>query len=163
MRRTLASVVAAAFAFGAVGLVGYVLAAPVPKEKGKVKDEDAIQGTWKVETFDLGGAAGGPPPGEVTKLKLTFKDGKVAADRGDGKPDAIDYKIDPSTTPKSLDLIEKSNPMLAIYELEGDTLKICVSEGGAKGVRPAEMKSDGKNVAVITLKRVKEDKDEKDK
>ncbi|MEO2090548.1 MAG: TIGR03067 domain-containing protein, partial [Gemmataceae bacterium] len=103
-----------------------------------------------------------PTSGEVTKLRLTFKDGKATADRGDGKPDAIDYKIDPSTTPKSLDLIEKNNPMLAIYELDGDTLKICVSEGGQQGVRPAEMKSDGKNVAVITLKRVKED-EKKDK
>lgn len=134
-------------------------AAPVPKEKAKVKDEDAIQGTWQVTAFDLGGAAGGPPPGEITKLKLTFKDGKVAADRGDGKPDEIEYKLDATTTPKSLDLMEaKDRPMLGIYELDGDTLKICVSEGGQKGVRPAEMKSDGKNIAVITLKRVKEEK-----
>jgi uncharacterized protein (TIGR03067 family) len=115
-----------------------------------------------VETFDLGGAANGPPPGEITKLRLTFKDGKVAADRGEGKPDEIEYKIDSTTTPKSLDLIEaKDRPMLAIYELDGDTLKLCVSEGGQKGVRPTEMKSDGKNIAVITLKRVNEEKDEK--
>lgn len=155
MRFVLTAVVLPALALG-------LTAAPVPKEKGKVKDEDAILGTWKVETFDVGGGANGPRPDEVTKLRLTFKDGKVAADRGDGKPDEIEYKLDATTTPKSLDLIEKSHTMMGIYELDGDTLKICVSEGGAKGVRPTEMKPDGKNVAVITLKRVKDD-EKKDK
>lgn len=154
MRFVLTALALAALAAG-------LTAAPVPKEKEKVKDEDAIQGTWQVEKFDLGGAAGGPPPGEITKLKLTFKDGKVAADRGDGMKDEIGYKLDATTTPKSLDLIERGNPMLAIYELDGDTLKICMSEGGQKGVRPAEMKSDGKNVAVLTLKRVREEKKDK--
>ncbi len=150
MRFALTALVLPALALG-------LTAAPVPKEKAKVKDEDAILGTWKVETFDLGGAAGGPPPGEITKLRLTFKDGKVAASRGDGMQDEIDYKLDATTTPKSLDMIEKTSTMLGIYELDGDTLKICVSEGGQKGVRPTEMKTDGKNIAVITLKRVKED------
>jgi uncharacterized protein (TIGR03067 family) len=147
-----------------VGLIGGLTAAPVPKEKekAKVKDEDAIQGTWQIEKFDLGGGPGGPPAEEVAKMKLVFKESKVAAVRGsDAKPDEIDYKIDASTTPKALDLIENGRPMLAIYELDGDTLKICMSEGGQKGVRPSEFKTDGKNTAVITLKRVKDEKKDK--
>jgi uncharacterized protein (TIGR03067 family) len=157
MRQVLAAFALSAFTLG-------LFAAPVPKEKEKVKDEDAIQGTWQVESFDMGGAPGGPPPGEIAKLKLTFKDGKVTANRGDGsKEDAIDYKLDAKTKPKSIDLTEGGRPMLGIYELDGDTLKICMSEGGQQGVRPEELKSDGKNIAVITLKRVKEEKKEEKK
>jgi uncharacterized protein (TIGR03067 family) len=114
-----------------------------------------------VEKFDLGGAPGGPPPGEIAKLKLIFKDGKVAADRGDGtKEDQIDYKLDPTAKVKAIDLIENGRAMPGIYELDGDTLKLCIAEGQG-GVRPEEFKSDGKRLAVITLKRVKEEKGEK--
>ena len=138
-----------------------LVAAPVPKEKEKVKDEDAIQGTWQVESFDMGGARGGPPPGEIAKMQLIFKDGKVAAVRaGQREKDELDYKIDATTKPKWLDLVEHGRPMLAIYELDGDTLKFCMAEG-KDSVRPTEMKPDGKNVAVITLKRVKDEKKDK--
>ena len=154
MRFMLTALALPAFALG-------LLAAPVPKEKEKVKDEDAIQGTWQVVAFDLGGGPNGPPPGEITKMKLIFKDGKVAAVRdGARDKDELDYKIDATAKPKAIDLTDQGRTMLAIYELDGDTLKMCMAEGD-KQPRPEEFKSDGKRVAVITLKRIKEEKDEK--
>lgn len=156
MRFTLTALVLSALTIG-------LNAAPVPKEKEKVKDEDAIQGTWQVESFDMGGAPGGPPQAEITKMQLIFKDGKVAAVRaGQREKDELDYKLDTTTKPKSLDLIERGRSMLAIYELDGDILKFCMAEG-KDSVRPTEFKADGKNIAVITLKRVKDEKKENKK
>jgi uncharacterized protein (TIGR03067 family) len=157
MRFTLASV-------AVVVLTATLVAAPVPKDKEKVKDEDAIQGTWKIEQFDTGGAAGGPPPGEVEKIRFTFKkDGKLSMLGGPeaGKERDGEYKMDPKASPKSIDMTLEGRPALAIYELDGDTLKICMTEGD-KAARPSEFKAGGMRTFVITFKRVKEEKkDEK--
>lgn len=154
MHRTLTLLVAAAFAVG-------LTAAPTPKEKDKAKDEDAIQGTWKIESFDLGGAQGGPPPGEVEKIRMTFKkDGKLAMSRGQGDDREGEYKLDASAKPKAIDLIAEGRTSLGIYELDGDTLKLCIAEG-QNATRPEEMKPDGNRQAVVTLKRVKEEKKDK--
>jgi hypothetical protein len=64
--------------FAVFALPALLVAAPVPKEKDKPKDEDAILGTWKIEKFDAGGGPGGPPPGEMDKIRFVFeKDGKM--------------------------------------------------------------------------------------
>jgi uncharacterized protein (TIGR03067 family) len=129
--------------------------------KEKAKDEDAIQGTWKVEKFDLG-VPGGPSKDELKTMRFVFKkDGKMAMAVGPrGEKKEGEYKMDPAAKMKTIDWVRGDRIQLGIYELDGDTLKICISEGGQKGVRPSEMKPDGKNIAVFTLKRVKEEKKE---
>ena len=66
------------------------------------------------------------------------------------------FVVDPSQKPKSMDFtLEKDKTKRttgAIYELQGDTLKICYFEGG-KG-RPKEFVSDEKTVLGV-LKREK--------
>jgi uncharacterized protein (TIGR03067 family) len=139
-------------------LAGTALAAPVPKEKEKVKDEDGVLGVWAVDTFDYG-EIGGPPQAEAAKMRMTFKkEGKLVLALG-GEPQDASYKLDPTAKPKGIDL---SSPALGIYELDGDTLKLCLSQGPSQA-RPTEFKADGKRgVLVITLKRVKDEKkDEK--
>jgi hypothetical protein len=49
-----------------------------------------------------------------------------------------------------------------VYELDGDTLKICMADR-PKSPRPTELKADGKGVALVTFKRVVEDKKEETK
>ena len=61
---------------------------------------------------------------------------------------------------KAIDVIEDGDVSPGIYELDGDTLKICVVEEG-NVVRPTEMKPDAKGGAVMTLKRVKAKKKDK--
>lgn len=140
-----------------------LIAAPVPKEKPAVKDEDAILGTWSFEKIDIGGDVKGPPQEELGKMRLEFKkDGKMTMSRGEaGKEKNGTYKLDPSAKVKTIDLIDERRTSPGIYELNGDTLKLCIAEGN-NAVRPTEMKPDGKRIAVVTLKRVKDDnKDEK--
>ncbi len=139
-------------------LVSFVVsscAAPIPK--GIVKDEVAIVGTWKFDKFD--GGVVETPPG-FSEVTFTFQEGKYTMSAGGKTVTEGSFKLDPEAKVKTVDFIEKTRTIPAIYELDGDTLKIC-SEDGANPVRPTETKSDGKKIFVITFKRVKEEKKEK--
>jgi uncharacterized protein (TIGR03067 family) len=145
-----------------------LVAAPVPKEKEKVKDDDAILGTWKIEKFDLGGGPGAPPQQEIDKMRFVFeKDSVMRVTRGTDEDAKGTFKLDPTAKVKTLDLIinppgggAKPETMLGLYELDGDTLKLCVTKGPNQN-RPAEIKADGKDTAVITFTRVKDEKKDK--
>jgi uncharacterized protein (TIGR03067 family) len=156
MRTALSALVVFAAGFG-------LIAAPTPKEKEKVKDDEAILGTWSIEKFDAGENAP-PPPIDITKIRFTFKkDGKMEMTGGpNGESREGDYKLDPAAKPKSIDLINMGRTAPGIYELDGDTFKLCMTEG-ANAARPEEFKPDGKRAVVVTFKRVKEDKKEEKK
>jgi RNA polymerase sigma-70 factor (ECF subfamily) len=137
-------------------------AAPAEDAKG---DLAKIQGRWLVTTLEAGGES--VPAERLNKLSVTFaKDrmtlrGSLAAPSGKEpvKPD-FTIKLDPTKSPKAIDLTvlngpEKGKTMLAIYELEGDTLKLCLPNQATKD-RPNEFKSPkGSSVGVLTLKRAK--------
>lgn len=155
--------------FAALALPALLVAAPIPKDKEKAKDDDAIQGTWKADKFDNGGGPGGPPPGELEKIRFVFeKEGKFKIAGGpNGEEMKGTFKIDPAAKVKAIDLTitppgsEKPETMLGLYELDGDTLKVCMT-GGPNKVRPEEFKTDGKSLVIITFTRVKDEKkDEK--
>jgi uncharacterized protein (TIGR03067 family) len=130
-------------------------------KKEVVKDEEAIIGTWKVEKFDTG-TKDGPPAEVVEKLRFIFKkDGKMTTVQPDGSEKEMEYKLDPTAKPKALDSKKADSPVKGIYELDGDTLKICLNQGD-DGTRPTEFKPDAKKFTfILTLKRVKEEKKDK--
>ena len=136
-------------------------AAPIPKGKVKVKDEDGIQGTWQADKFDFGPCVPIPPPRAITQMQFTFKGGgKMTMSVGEKPPREGEYKLDPTAKVKEIDLVASGRVSPGIYELDGDTLKICMPQK-SKAPRPIEMKPDGNQVVVITFKRVKEEKKEK--
>jgi uncharacterized protein (TIGR03067 family) len=139
------------------------------KDEKKGKDEDAILGTWQAEKFDFGGP-GGPPQSEVDKIRFVFEKDSVLRLLGmsSGGEMKGTFKLDPAAKVKAFDMTVtrpgqdgKAETMLSVYELDGDTLKICLTEGPNQK-RPEEVKADGQSVAVVTFKRVKEEK-KKDK
>ncbi len=143
-----------------------LLAAPVPKDKEKVKDEDAILGTWAIDKFD---ADGGNAPSQPNEIKFVFAEkGKFTMDQGGpdhGDRGGATYKIDPTAMLKEMDLSLHGESFLAIYELNGDTLKICIPYK-PNSARPTEFVANGKaGISVVTFKRVKDEKkdDKKDK
>jgi len=120
------------------------------------KDTDTIQGTWLASTAELGGK---PFPEEVRKsIKLTIKDGKYTVTVGK-IPDHGTSKLDPSAKPKAMDITGTEGPnkgktFQAIYELDGDTLKVCYDLSG-KG-RPTEFKTaEGTQLFLVTYTREK--------
>lgn len=135
------------------GLLAGHLFAEDKKDEKKVKDEEAILGTWKVEKYDNGGVDEPSAKSNAT-VRLTFaKGGKMQWAYPDLKYDA-EYELDPAAKPKTMNMSTERGTVGAIYALDGDTLTIAVAING-RNTRPEELKADGKGVAVMTMKRVK--------
>jgi len=72
----------------------------------------------------------------------------------------LTMKLDPSTTPKCVDIVitggdQKDAVLEGIYELQGDTLKICAKVIGKE--RPGQFTSpEGSNIVLVVLKREKQ-------
>lgn len=144
----------------AVGLFAGVVMADDKKDEKKPKDEEAILGKWKVEKYDTGGLK--DASAEVrSKAELRFSEsGRMmwAYPKVEYK---AEYKLDPDAKPKTLDMSTERGTVGAIYELDGDTLRIAFTING-QAERPEELKADGKKVGLMTLKRVKDEKKSKD-
>jgi uncharacterized protein (TIGR03067 family) len=138
--------------------IGVALAAAMSAfTADSVSDAKAVQGSWLSATAEL---AGRPMPDSVRKsISLKLENGKYEVFVGE-HPDRGTYTIDADTTPKSMTISGIEGPnhgktFLAIYELKGDTLRICYDLSGAK--RPAEFKSvAGTKLYLVTYHRKKE-------
>jgi uncharacterized protein (TIGR03067 family) len=123
--------------FAGLVLMGWIFAVAglcqdVPEE------QKALDGTWLPTTAEMSGK----PLDEATRksMKLVLEGEKYTvtlnkvADKGT-------IKIDPMAKPKSMDILGTEGPnkgrtLLAIYEVKGDTLRICYDLSGKK--RPTE-------------------------
>jgi uncharacterized protein (TIGR03067 family) len=110
-------------------------------DAGKGEDAKKMQGTWKPVTAEL---AGKPYPDAVLKtMTLVLTDGKYAATVGEGTDEGT-VKLDPAKEPRAMDIVGTKGPnqgkkIPAIYELTGDTLRICYDLSGKE--RPREFKT----------------------
>jgi uncharacterized protein (TIGR03067 family) len=123
---------------------------------GGGKDGDTIQGTWLPAAAELGGKKF---PDEVRKtMQLEVKGNKYTVTVGQ-KVDRGTFKLNPSAKPKAMDITGTDGPnkgktILAIYERDGDTLRICYDLTGKK--RPTEFKTKaGTQLFLVTYKRKK--------
>ncbi len=134
-----------------------LLSLALPGRADDVKDEQkAHQGTWLIEEAELGGTKF---PDEVRKMiKLVIDGDKYTVTTGEGV-DKGTVKLDPKTSPKSMDVMGTDGPnkgktFLAIYELNGDTMKICYDLSGT--ARPKEFKTkQGTVLFLVTYKKQK--------
>ena len=136
--------------------LGLVLSFSLAAWCGDAKDGDAIQGTWLPSSAEL---AGKEFPDEVRKsMKLVIKDGNYTATVGK-QVDKGTVKLNPSAKPKALDITGAEGPnkgktIQAIYELDGDTLRVCYDLSGKS--RPTEFKTKvGAPLFLVTYKREK--------
>src|SRR5207249_7127217 len=107
----------------------------------KNDDAKAVQGDWKPIKAELGGQPMAEAVLKIISLKLD--NGKYEVFVGE-EPDRGTYTIDSTSKPKSMTITGTEGPnrgktFPAIYELDGDTLRICYDLSGAK--RPTEFKS----------------------
>jgi uncharacterized protein (TIGR03067 family) len=120
-------------------------------------DATAIQGNWKPARAEL---AGQPMADAVLKIiSLKLDNGKYEVFVGE-EPDWGTYTLDSATKPKSMTVSGTDGPnsgktFPAIYELKGDTLRICYDLSGVK--LPTEFKSiAGTRLYLVTYNRKKE-------
>jgi len=115
-----------------------------------------LEGTWLPLSGEF---AGKPYSDQILKtIKLVVKDDKYTVTVGD-KTDEGTCKLDRTKSPKTLDIKGTKGPnegktILAIYELDKDTLRVCYDLGGKE--RPGGFKTKpDTSLFLLTYKREK--------
>jgi uncharacterized protein (TIGR03067 family) len=137
-----------------VGLIGICADG---KAAEPTKDRDALQGTWTLVSLQVDGYA---MPEEIVKTgrfvvesdqyKLTLGVEGISAD--------FTYVLDPTSTPRSIDLTYASGPrkgatVKGIYRLQGDSYTLCRRENKGQA-RPTEFVSKpGSGLILAVYKR----------
>ena len=122
------------------------------------KDTEAkkMEGTWQLKDAELAGQK--LPAESVKAFRLTLTGGKYTL-KSNEQPDAGTYKLDTGKKPRQMTITGTEGPnkertFLAIYELTGDTLKICYDLSGQ--AHPEEFKTKpGTKLFLATYKREK--------
>jgi uncharacterized protein (TIGR03067 family) len=155
---TRVAAVAAVLAVGAAGVLATTAWADKPAAKeGKDAKPATLDGTWQVTAFTKDGNEA--PKEEADTMKLVISGDTFTVSHREevvkGK-----FKTDATQKPATLDLEvteggDKGDSQMAIYELDGDTLRVCTAHNGIP--RPDKFESTaGSGHILITLKRVKE-------
>jgi uncharacterized protein (TIGR03067 family) len=119
--------------------VGFLLAADEPKNDANKKDLERLQGDWAAVSIISDGHK--VPDDDTQSLFRTMKDDHYAVFLFRKVISKGTFKIDASKKPKAIDLqaagaAAKGQPILGIYEFEGDTWKVCYANPGKE--RPTE-------------------------
>jgi uncharacterized protein (TIGR03067 family) len=117
-----------------------------------------LQGTWKVTRMEVDGTV--IPLQAFAKVGVRIEEDRMTF-QDQGKPyDVIEITVRPTKQPRQIDLhyvagLKKGVKEEGIYELDGDTLKICQSLN-AKKQRPTDLQSPkGAARQLMILKHVK--------
>jgi uncharacterized protein (TIGR03067 family) len=126
------------------------LAAPAAEVK---KDEDRLQGEWKVQSLENAGKKAEPK--EFANWKLIVSGDKMKALDGKDVMDEYSFRLDPAAKPPAIDMTilageSKDKTLVGIYRLEGDTLTVCVSEPGKRD-RPKEFRTTEKESHLLLV------------
>jgi uncharacterized protein (TIGR03067 family) len=142
-----------ALSLGFLVFVVLSLSARAAESKGDAK---ALEGTWLPTMAEL---AGEKFPDEGLKsITLTLSGSSYTVMVGKAT-DKGTVKLDPGKKPKTLDITGTEGPnkgktFLAIYELKGDTLRVCYDLSGK--ARPEEFKTKADTqLFLVTYKRKK--------
>jgi uncharacterized protein (TIGR03067 family) len=142
-----------AVGFAALGWSG----APAGDKADLEKEVRKFQGTWTIESSVTGGRA--IPADQLKGFIVIYEGDKHTVKMGDKVIQIGTQKLDPSKSPKAIDVTMTEGPnkgavMLGIYEIDGDTLKVCFDPQGK--TRPTEFKSLPGSVNFVNVhKRVK--------
>ncbi len=130
-------------------------------EDGVTKELEKLKGTWKVvSVLDKDGNPSdrAPPAGRTWVFgQLGDRHRVMMVSDEAGRPSFSLIKIDPAKSPKRIDLFHwhegKRDDISGIYELDGDTLKLCYGERRSLVGRPDEFMSVKGKYECIVLKR----------
>ncbi len=120
-------------------------------------NNNALQGTWSPIEAELGGQA--MPAAVLKSISLKLENGKYEVAIA-GSMDRGTYTVDSAAEPKGMTITGTEGPnngktFPAIFEIKGDTLRICYDLSGMK--RPTEFKSvPGTRLYLVTYSRSKQ-------
>ena len=134
-----------------VGVLALALAAP-PKDAALGVPEK-LDGDWQMVSIEAGGAK--LPAQQVNGFSLAFKAGRFTSYMG-GEKKTGTYTTDPTKKPKTMDIVpadgpDKGKTWSLIYELNGNTLRICAGEVGKE--RPAGFDTKGREDVILMVLR----------
>jgi uncharacterized protein (TIGR03067 family) len=97
------------------------------------KDEEALQGTWKLDAGEADGKA--LPEKQLKEGKLVIKGDQYTVTLADKGTVTGTQKLDPTKKPKTIDIVDAGGPnkdktCLGIYELKGDEFHVCFAPPG---------------------------------
>jgi len=140
-----------------------ILAACGISQGGGKKDPGAavlkkIQGTWKFTSQEMDGKP--VPPENLAKMTITFSGDKWSVRQDEKEVQAGTHKFDPAKKPGHVDAVvtagqDKGNTMLGIFELKGDTMKVCFDPMGK--ARPASFTSKAGQFSAVVQRASKKE------
>ena len=107
-------------------------------------DRAALRGTWVLEAATLEGR---DHTDDFRGMKLVLDGDRYTLDF-DTNTDKGTFALDPTKTPKRIDVRSAAGPfkgktLPGIYELKGDTLRLCLEGDGKADRRPAAFEAPG--------------------
>ena len=138
--------------------VGFLVAADKPKDDAVKKEMKKLEGTWKVVSLEMNGNKFSEEQLNAVK-KMVIKGNKYTIHLANNEV-TMTFKVDPSKKPKAIDsTYEDQNgetvKAKGIYELKGDTLKVCrTTKTDAKRPTKFASKADS-GLILVVYKRAK--------
>jgi uncharacterized protein (TIGR03067 family) len=127
------------------------LAVAGPQDEQAKRALEKMQGRWKVETEVIEGKKTSAEL--LANTAILFKDDNLIWEPKEDNP-TVKIRLDPSKKPPTIDLIDGKNTALGIYQLDGDTLRICWEDFNSGRARPKALKATKEN-RYLELKRAK--------
>ena len=124
------------------------------------KDRISILGTWKVTYAEDSGRV--TPTDALKDIRFVIEEKTMITELGE-RTSVATYRLDPSTTPKSIDINENGRTKPGIYDLQGDTLRICISEHSDDRPTKFDSQPNSANDLIILMKRVRPGEAKQDK
>jgi len=141
-------------------LAGTILAAGGSEVSEAIKkDKAALQGTWKVTASESKGEK--VPAEDLKDLFLIFRGNAILVREAGKTTENFSFLLDPTKKLKEIDLTLKVGPQKGridrgIYQLDGDTLRICI-QSNKDAPRPREFRSvAGMDLWLVVLQQTKE-------
>jgi uncharacterized protein (TIGR03067 family) len=119
------------------------------KEDASKAELKRMQGDWQAVSWVVDGEKASDDDAQA--LFRTVKDDHYTVFQFDKEIGKGTFTIDPTTTPRTIDALPagRTKPMLGIYELEGDTYKVCFARAGQK--RPGDFTCPAGSEQVLTV------------
>jgi uncharacterized protein (TIGR03067 family) len=125
---------------------------------GSTDDREKIQGIWQAISYEDSGRKA--PPDVIKNMKWVITKDTITYTQFRDRNTVLTYELDQTKKPKWIDIRvmgeeKDKGHSRGIYELEGETLRVCFSEGSRSKERPTafESRRDSPNDALFIFQR----------